>query len=369
MSKNQDVVYMQRALDLALRAKGNTSPNPLVGAVVVGGGKVVAEGWHHYCGGDHAEVIALKKAGEKAKGATLYVTLEPCSHFGRTPPCVDKILSCGIREVVIGMTDPNPLNNGKSIKVLRTQGMNVRVGFLVKELKKINEGFIKYITTHTPFVTVKCAQTLDGKIATAAGQSQWITAPKTRDYAHRLRNDFDAVLVGINTALKDDPQLNAARKNKRLTKIIVDSHLRLPLDAKLFKGTRPEDIIVATTHRASRGQRDRWARQGVSVLVCPIKDNGVDLKYLFKELGKREIAHLLIEGGGRMIGSALKEGLVDKLLLFLAPKILGDERALDSVVGFQAKHVGEAVRFKDLTIGRIGEDILIEAYPASKMGS
>ncbi len=357
-----DIDYMKTAFRLALRAKGKTSPNPLVGALIVRGHRIVAEGWHKYCGADHAEVMALKKAGRKAQGATLYVTLEPCSYFGRTPPCVDPIIAAGIREVVVGMKDPNPLNNGKSLVMLRRAGIKMRVGFLEEPLKEMNEAFIKYITKKLPFVVAKCAQTLDGKIATASGRSQWITSPASRDYAHALRKDFDAILVGINTVLKDDPFLNAPGKRKPIKKIVVDTHLQIPMNANVFKDTEPSSVMIAATAKAKKTKIQLLRKKGVCVLMGPESHGGVQLKWLLRELAKREIANLLMEGGGRTIGGALREDLVDKFLIFMAPKIMGDERALGSVSGLMVRHVDESVRLYDVRVERLGEDILIEGY-------
>lgn len=357
-----DIQYMERAFKLALRAKGKTSPNPMVGCVIVKNNRIIAEGYHHRCGADHAEIVALKKAGSRAKGATLYVTLEPCSHYGRTPPCVDKIIASGIKEVVAGMIDPNPVNNGKSILKLRQNKIRVKTGFLEQKLRKANESFIKFIKYKMPFVVVKCAQTLDGKIATFSGQSKWITSPKTRDFTHRLRGDFDAILVGANTALKDNPGLNARSTTKRLKKIVVDSKLQIPLGAKLFSNTGPGDVVIATTRKAPQQKQEILKAKGVSVLVCPQSKEGVNLKWLFRELARREISSLLIEGGSKIVGSALKANLVDKFLMFIAPKIMGDERAVSSVRGFKVANVNQVLRLKNVAVKKIGEDILVEGY-------
>ncbi len=358
-----DVHFMRRAMQLALRAKGRTTPNPMVGAVIVKGKKIIAEGWHKYCGADHAEVMALKKAGTQAQRAKLYVTLEPCSHFGRTPPCLDKIIMSGIREVIIGMKDPNPVNDGKSIAVLNKNRIKTKVGLLKNELRKMNEVFVKYIQERTPFVVAKCAQTLDGKSATSSGQSRWITSPSSRDFSHRLRNQFDAILVGVNTVIQDNPYLNAPKSSKRLKKIIVDSTLRMPLDARIFERTKPEDIYVATTSQARKRRLNQLKKKGVNVLVCPHDRGGVELKWLFKELAKKEIASILIEGGARVIGSALRKKLVDKFVIFIAPKIMGDKEALGSIEGLSTAHVDRSIQLKDLEIRRIKGDIFIEAYP------
>ncbi|MBI5415190.1 MAG: bifunctional diaminohydroxyphosphoribosylaminopyrimidine deaminase/5-amino-6-(5-phosphoribosylamino)uracil reductase RibD, partial [Candidatus Omnitrophica bacterium] len=275
-----DNYFMHLALDLAVKGKGDTSPNPMVGAVIVKGNRVIAAGWHKRCGSDHAEVIALKKAGRRARGAKLYVTLEPCSHYGRTPPCVDQIIQSGIREVVTGMVDPNPLTRGKSIAKLRRVGVKVKVGILRREAGRLNEIFIKYMRGRMPFVAAKCAQTLDGKIATAAGESKWITSLKTRDHARRVRDEFDAICVGVNTVLKDDPRLNGARKTKRLKKIVLDSSLKTPLAARLFKGVRSLDCVIAVTRKASPAKIKQFQNKGARVIICPAKDGHVDLKCL-----------------------------------------------------------------------------------------
>ncbi len=354
--------YMKLALKLALKAKGRTSPNPLVGAVIVKNNRILATGFHYRCGADHAEIDALKKIQYKASGAKLYVTLEPCCHVGRTPPCVDVLISSGIKEVIIGMKDPNPLVSGKSIVKLRRAGIKVKSGPLEEELQKINEPFIKFITTKMPFVVAKSAQTLDGKIATRTFQSQWITNQSSRNYARDLRNDFDAILVGINTVLKDDPALNASKKDKKLKKIIVDTDLRISAGAKLFQKTDPQAVFIATTKNANKSKVDAFLKKGINVIICPQRDGQVDLKWLFKELAKREITYILVEGGSKIIGSALRAHLVDKMLIFIAPKIFGDKQALGSVEGLKTKRIDEAIPLKNLSFRQIKGDILIEGY-------
>ncbi len=357
-----DRAYMELAYQLALKGKTTTSPNPMVGAVVVRKGRIVATGWHKRCGGPHAEAIALRKAGRLARGATLYVTLEPCHHYGRTPPCVDAVIKSGIKKAVIGMTDPNPLTNGKSVKKLRQNGIAVRSGVMEKDLRRMNEVFEKYITKKTPWVTAKIAQTLDGKIATANGQSKWITALSTRNFTRRLRNEFDAILVGVNTVLKDDPCLCAARPSKHLQKIVLDSALRIPLTAKMFR-QNPQDCLIATTRRASPEKIAKLSKEKVRVLVCPERSGKVDLRWLLRTLAKKEVASVLIEGGPTVIGEALKQKLVDKLRVFIAPKVLGDEQARSAVVGLQCADVNKSINLRDVRIQKIGPDLFIEAYP------
>ena len=357
-----DNYFMQMAFDLAAKGKGSTSPNPMVGAVIVKGTRVIAAGWHKRCGADHAEIAALKKAGADARGAKLYVTLEPCFHYGRTPPCVDQVIAGGIREVVIGMVDPNPLTCGKSITKLRHAGIKVRTGILRPDAERLNEIFVKYMRSQMPFVAAKCAQTLDGKIATVSGESKWITSSKTRDYARRIRDEFDAILVGVNTVLRDDPRLNGARATKRLKKIILDSSLKTPLKARLFQSVLPGDCFIAVTKKAAASTVERFRQRGVNVIVCPAKAGGVDLKWLWKALAKEEITSILMEGGARVIGSALKEKLVDKLYIYVAPKIIGDQDALSSVVGVDTVNIGRSIRLKNLTSRNIGQDILLIGY-------
>lgn len=354
---------MQYACRLALKGRGRTSPNPMVGAVVVKGDKIIADGYHHRCGGPHAEIVAMRKVLPAGlRGAKLYVTLEPCFHYGRTPPCVDAVIKSGIREVIVGMRDPNPLTHGQSLDKMKRAGIKVKVGVLQKELAALNEVFFKYTKTKMPFVTTKTAQTLDGKIATATGQSQWITSERSRKHARRLRNDFDAIMVGVNTILKDNPGLDAERPSKRLKKIVVDSSLRTPLSAKIFICTASEDCLIATTARAEEEKVLALHKKGVPIILCPEKEGQVDLRWLMKELGRREITSILIEGGARVIGGALKERLVDKMLIFIAPKIIGDQDALSSVVGCQTLHVDHSMRLIDTMLCRLGEDILLEGH-------
>ena len=359
---NAHLEYMKRAYQLALKARGKTSPNPLVGAVIVKKGHIVAEGYHKRCGSDHAEIVALKKARQRARGASLYVTLEPCFHYGRTPPCVDKIIQSGIKEVYVGMIDPNPLTHGKSIQKLRRANIKVHVGFMTKELAQMNEAFIKYIKFKRPFVVAKCAQTLDGKIATAQGQSKWITSEKTRTYTHQLRNDFDAILVGINTVLKDDPRLNAAAHFKRLKKIVLDTQLKISPQARLFKNILPSDCLLATTKKSNQSKVNFFKKKGVGVIICPERDGKIDLRWLFKYLAKQEITNILIEGGSTVIGQALKDGLVDKMYIYIAPKIMGDQNALNSFVGRRVTHVKQAIPLRDIKIKQMDRDIFIEGY-------
>lgn len=356
-----DIQYMQKAIQLALKAKGKTSPNPLVGAVVVKNNKIIAQGWHKKCGSDHAEISAFKNASVSLKGASLYVNLEPCCHYGRTPPCVDEIIRQGIKEVIIAMKDPNPLINGKSIATLKKNNIKVKVGILENVARAINPEFIKFQTTGLPFVTAKSAQTLDGKIAAKTGDSKWITSGKTREFARKLRDNFDAILVGINTVLKDDPSLNAYSKIKKLKKIVLDSKLRISPQAKLFDGVKVEDVFLAVTKQAPKSKIEYFLRKGINVIICPEKEGKINLIWLFKDLAKKRILSILIEGGAEVIGSALKDNLVDKMNIYIAPKILGDNDALSSVSGVNTFKINNAIQLNNLTLKKIGEDIFINA--------
>lgn len=357
-----DLDYMKLAAQLAIKGQGWTEPNPMVGAVLVKNKRIIATGWHKRCGGPHAEIEALAAAGSQAASATLYVTLEPCSHFGRTPPCVEAIIQSGIKQVVVGMKDPNPLMNGRSLQKLRRAGIKVRCGLLVEELTRLNEVFIKYIRCQMPFVTAKSAQTIDGKIATADGKSQWITSAAARQYGHRLRDGYSAILVGTNTVLKDNPRLNALRRDKRIKKIILDSRLRISLKAQLFKNVRAQDCFVAVTRQAPQAKVRQFQQWGIHVLICPAKNGRVDLKHLLRELAKREIASVLLEGGAKVIGQALADKLVDKMIVFIAPRIMGDQRALSSVDGPGPTTLDRMVQLQDITINTIGQDLVLEGY-------
>lgn len=358
--KKSNLYFMNLAMKLALRAKGRTLPNPLVGAVVVKNGQVIGRGYHKKAGLEHAEVIALNQAGQKAQGAVLYVTLEPCAHFGRTPPCVNRIIKSGIKEVVVGMVDPNPLNNGKGIELLKKSGIKVSVGFLENELKNINEVFIKYITKRMPFVTVKAAQSLDGRIASRAGDSKWITSDRARAYAHRLRRNYDAIMVGINTVLRDNPKLDAWFSKSELTKIVVDTQLSTPSNANIFlKGK----VIIATL-LSSPGQEteNRFIlAKKAKILEVKEKDGQVNLKDMMKKLAALEISNILVEGGGTLSGALFDEGLVDRVLFFISPKIIGGKEAISSVMGRGVARVDKAVKLREVKLTRIGEDFLIEA--------
>ncbi|MCM8795523.1 MAG: bifunctional diaminohydroxyphosphoribosylaminopyrimidine deaminase/5-amino-6-(5-phosphoribosylamino)uracil reductase RibD [Candidatus Omnitrophica bacterium] len=354
--------FMHLALNLALKAKGMTSPNPLVGAVVVKNGKIIGWGYHQKAGLPHAEVIALEEAGTKAKGSSLYVTLEPCVHFGRTPPCVDRIINAGVREVIIGMIDPNPLNNGRGVKILKSHGIKVEVGFLEDKLKKINEVFIKYITTRMPFVTVKVAESLDGKIATYTGDSRWITSDKSRSYAHRLRSEFDAVMVGVNTILRDNPKLDVWDSPRQPIKIVVDSHLSTPQNANIFSKDSQVIIVTLPSLPGQETENRKALSEKAKILEVKEKSGQINLKDMLRRLARIEITNILVEGGGTLIGSLFDEGLVDKIIFFISPKIIGGKEAISSVMGRGVRRMEKAIKLSNISLRHIGEDFLIEGY-------
>jgi len=355
--------YMNLAMKLALKGKGMTSPNPLVGSLVVKNGNIIGKGFHAKAGLSHAEVVALDEAGDKSEGATLYVTLEPCVHFGRTPPCVARIIKSGVKEVIVGMIDPNPLNNGKGVEILKQNKIKVKVGFLEDKLERMNEAFIKYITKKIPFLTVKVAESLDGRIATRTGDSKWITSDKSRGFSHRLRGDFDAVMVGVNTILRDNPKLDAWFSKKQPLKIVVDSQLSTPEKANIFSGSKPCVIIATLVSTSGQETENRKILANkAKILEVKEKSGQVNLKDLLKKLAGLGISNILVEGGGMLNGSLFDEGLVDKIMFFISPKIIGGKEAIGSVMGQGVARVERSLKLKEVTLKRLGEDFLIEGY-------
>ena len=353
-----DEIYMNEALKIAANARGRTSPNPLVGAVIVKNNRIIAEGWHRQAGTPHAEINALNMAGDLAKDSTLYVTLEPCSHFGRTPPCANAIVNAGIKKVVIAMTDPNPKVAGRGIEILKNAGIEVEVGILEDQARRLNEVFIKWITTQKPFVTLKTAMSLDGKIATATGQSQWITSEESRRKVHELRDINDAIMIGIGTVLADNPSLTTRIDGgKNPIRIIVDSQLRTPINANVIVDGQAKTII-ATTKNAPINKVDALKKSGVEIIFCG-DDRKVDMNILMNELASREITSIFVEGGGTLNFSLLENHLVDKVFAFIAPKIIGGREALTSVEGDGFSDLNKAINLKNITTEMIGEDILI----------
>ena len=359
-----DEFFMKIALELAKKAIGFTSPNPLVGAVIVKDGRIIGKGYHEKYGENHAEVNALNNAVGNVKDATMYITLEPCSHFGKTPPCANRIIESGIKRVIIAMEDPNTIVSGNGIRLLRENGLEVKVGVLKKEAEKLNEIFIKYIVTKTPFTIMKAGMSLDGKIATYTGDSRWVTGEKARKYGHLLRQKASAILVGVNTVIMDDPMLNTRLDNMECidpVKVIVDSSGRIPITSKVLN-INPSSTIVVVTKFALEENIKAIRRKGAEVIVSPAKNGRVDLRFLVEELGKREIDSLLIEGGGEVSFSFLKEDLVDKVVFFIAPKIIGGRDAKTPVEGEGMAYIKDVIDLKEIEITKLGKDIMIGGY-------
>jgi diaminohydroxyphosphoribosylaminopyrimidine deaminase/5-amino-6-(5-phosphoribosylamino)uracil reductase len=360
-----DVKFMKRALELAEKGLGYTKPNPLVGAVIVRDGKIIGEGYHEIYGSHHAEINAFRNSIEDVRGATMYVTLEPCSHYGRTPPCANAIVENGIKRVVIGLLDPNPLVAGRGIEILKNNGIEVVIGVLEDEGKRLNEVFLKYITTKQPFGILKTAMTLDGKIASAIGDSKWITNELSRQHVHELRHRVSGIMVGIGTVLTDNPELTTRLKNREGVdpiRIIVDSTARIPLNAKVLNLNSKAKTIIAVTEKADNQSLSELRNKGADIIITPLKNNKVDLGYLMQELGQREIDSVLIEGGGTLNFSALEEGIVDKVISFIAPKIIGGAVSKTPVEGDGISHIKNAIQLENIQISRFQEDIMIEAY-------
>ncbi len=359
--------YMEQALALAARARGRTSPNPLVGAVIVRDGHVVGQGYHQSAGTPHAEVHALQAAGALARGATLYVNLEPCSHHGRTPPCTEALIAAGIAAVHMAMLDPNPRVNGQGRARLEESGIRTFVGECEQEARDLNEAFITYITAGRPFVIAKYAASLDGKIATRSGESRWISGPPARQWAHELRDAVDAILVGTDTILADDPLLTTRRPGREVhhpLRVVLDSRGRVPLKAHVFDPTLPGKTLVAATAAFPAPRRAALSARGVEVLILPADGQGrVDLAALLAELGRREVTSLLVEGGGIVLGSFFRAGLVDKVLALLAPLIIGGHEAPGAVGGTGFAHLQEATRLERVRVEKVGEDLLVSGYP------
>ena len=356
-----DEIFMREALHVARRAEGRTSPNPMVGAVVVREGRIVAEGWHRRAGTAHAEIHALNMAGDLARGATIYVTLEPCSHFGRTPPCAKALIDAGVSRVVAAMSDPNPRVAGRGFDMLRSAGVDVTVGVLEDEARRLNEVFIKWITRRLPFVTLKFACSLDGKIATVDGESQWISCEESRKFSHHLRDINDAILIGSGTLMADNPSLTTRLSGgKNPVRVIVDSRAKIPLGAKVLTDGAARTII-ATTSKAPPEKISALKNLGVDI-ICAGDGERVDLPTLMRELAARELTSVLVEGGGQIHFAMLAAGLVDKIFAFVAPKIIGGANALTAVEGAGFGRLADAVTLKNFTAEQIGSDILLGGY-------
>jgi diaminohydroxyphosphoribosylaminopyrimidine deaminase/5-amino-6-(5-phosphoribosylamino)uracil reductase len=358
-----DERWMRRALQLAARARGRTAPNPMVGAVLVQGDEPVGEGYHHRAGEPHAEVMALRAAGDRARGATIYVSLEPCCHHGRTPPCTDAILAAGVRRVVAATLDPFPKVSGGGIAALQAAGIDVSVGMLEAEARRLNEAFFKAVTHGLPFVTLKAAMTLDGKIATVTGHSRWVTGEAARRHVHRLRDQHDAILAGIGTIRTDDPLLTARLPRARdPLRVVVDARAELPLNSQIGSTLREVRTLVAATEAAPRERREALAAEGAEVLVLPAERGRVALRPLMEELVRRGVHSVLAEGGAEIHASLLAAGLVDKVILFIAPKLVGGRAAPGPIGGAGVARMEEAVPLREVRIRRLGVDFAVEGY-------
>ncbi len=363
--------YMKQALSLAKLALGQVSPNPAVGAVVVSNGEVVGQGYTQPPGSPHAEVVALRQAGERARGSVMYVTLEPCCHYGRTPPCTQAIISAGIAEVHLAMLDPNPQVSGRGKEGLEEEGIKTYVGEYEEEAKQVNEAYTKFITTGMPFVTAKFAISLDGKIATKSGDSKWISSETARKRVHNLRYITDAIMAGVNTVLIDDPELTARSCGGRggavraqPLRVIVDSKGRTPLTARVFSA--PGKTLLALAKLVKPEEKKAFAQADVELLALPSEEGLVNLKKLLKVLGEQEITSILVEGGGILLGSLFDGGLVDKVVAFVAPIIIGGRDAKTAVGGEGVDKVADSLRLERVSIERLGEDVMVSGYVSAK---
>ncbi|MFD1955789.1 bifunctional diaminohydroxyphosphoribosylaminopyrimidine deaminase/5-amino-6-(5-phosphoribosylamino)uracil reductase RibD [Paenibacillus thailandensis] len=361
-----DEYYMNLALELARKAQGQTGINPVVGCVIVREGRIVGVGTHLKRGTGHAEVHALRMAGEEAEGATAYVTLEPCSHYGKTPPCCERLIEAKVRRVVVAAQDPNPLVAGRGIARLREEGIDVTVGLLGEQSTLMNEKFNKYITTKLPFVTLKTASTLDGKIASRTGDSRWVTGAAAREQVHTLRHQHEGIMVGIGTVLADDPQLTTRASVDAIdpVRIIVDSRLRLPLEARVVTDRSARTVVLAA-ESADPDKRRALEAAGVEVVICG-SGGQVDLPEAMKKLGEMEIGSILLEGGGKLNGAMLEAGLIDKIVLYYAAKIIGGQEAPGTFTFEGFERMADAVRLERVSVEMAGEDICVTGYPANR---
>ncbi len=369
----RDLKYMKRALELAGRGLGRTSPNPAVGAVVVADDEVVGEGFHRAAGELHAEIVALQQAGQRAGGAEVYVTLEPCSTYGRTPPCTDAIIAAEISRVVYACEDCDPANADRADRILSAAGIETLAGPLEDEARELNEAFFKHNSTGYPFVTVKLACTLDGKIATRSGDARWITGKEAREFVHTLRDRSDAVMVGRGTVAADDPALTTrtGRPDSRdAVRVVVDTHAQIPPTAQVLSVESDTPCLIAVSGPEVSGDEAQkrtteLEQAGAEIIPVPEKDGRIDLRELMRELGSRSIMSVLVEGGSRLVGGLLSEDIVDKLLLFYAPKILGDDQALSAISGMKVENISDARSVRIHSVEQIGEDIMVTAYLCS----
>jgi diaminohydroxyphosphoribosylaminopyrimidine deaminase/5-amino-6-(5-phosphoribosylamino)uracil reductase len=356
-----DEYYMNLAIALARKGRGYVSPNPMVGAVIVKNGQIIGSGYHRNYGGNHAEINAILNAKEKIAGSTFYVTLEPCCHKGKTPPCVDTIIENKIARVVIGTVDSNPLVSCQGVRCLRDSGIEVTTNILADECRRLNEVFFYYMETGLPFITLKYAQTLDGRIATASGQSQWISSSASLKLAHRLRADHDAVLAGCGTVMKDDPELTVRLvRGRNPVRVIVDSRLRISPESKMLRSASSVPTLIATTVKKDQLKFTKYQHSGTEIITVPPDRNGhVDLKKLFKILAQRNISSVLVEGGAQIITSILKQNLANRLVAVIAPKIIG--KGIEAIGDLNIRKLESAKKLSVQKVMRRGEDIIIDS--------
>ena len=362
-----DEFYMKRALRLALKGEAWVSPNPMVGCVIVKKDRIIGEGYHQRFGRNHAEINAINHATEPIRGATIYINLEPCTHYGKTPPCVESIIAAKPARVVIGTPDPNPMVAGKGIEALKLNGIKTTVGVLEQSCNELNERFFKFMRTGIPFVTLKFAQSIDGRIATASGQSRWISSVQSLRFAHILRSHHDAVLIGSGTLMKDNPELTVRLlKGRNPVRVVVDSHLRISPDASILKHQDEAKTIVASTSQGNRERRARIAGLGIEVLTVDTdKNRRVDLTRLLFELGRRNISSVLVEGGAAVITTMLTEQLADRVVIIIAPRIMG--KGVESIADLGIKSVDESIRLSYRSIRRLGDDLVIDGRIEKKI--
>lgn len=367
MHEKTDTYFMTQALELAERGKGRTSPNPMVGAVVVKSAEIVGKGYHEACGRPHAEVNAIDDAGDAARGADLYVTLEPCNHTGRTPPCTEKILASGIQRVVVAMPDPNPGVEGGGINYLKRWGVTVETGLCRREAERLNEAFIKWVRTGSPFVILKCASTLDGRIATRTGDSKWVSGESSRRFVHRIRHGVDAIMVGIDTVINDDPSLTARIEDGSgadPVRLILDSRLRIPETARVLNqaSNAPTWIITGKGSPVDSKKADAIRKTGARIIETETRDGLIALDPLMGMLGRMNITSVLIEGGGRVIGSVLRENVADRVNLFYGPKLFGGDDGVPICRGAGPEQMKDCLPVSGIRIERFDDDIMIEGY-------
>ncbi|MGB9835851.1 MAG: bifunctional diaminohydroxyphosphoribosylaminopyrimidine deaminase/5-amino-6-(5-phosphoribosylamino)uracil reductase RibD [Candidatus Saccharicenans sp.] len=363
--KAEDLAYMEMAFSLAEKARGRTSPNPCVGAVLVRDGRIVGWGYHQEAGQPHAEIIALERAGEKVRGATLYLTLEPCVHWGRTPPCVDRLVKAGLKRVVIASSDPNPIVHEKGIARLRQTGLEVITGILAEKNQHLNEAYNKYIVHKTPFVTLKFATSLDGKMATSSGDSRWISSEESRRMVQHLRYEHDAILVGAGTVLRDNPSLSLRLENarkKRWFRVVLDTRLSVPPEARLLQNPEEGHVLIFSGPEAPPEKIKALQDRGAEIIITDTENGQINLKQVLRTLGQREISALLVEGGAKVLTSFLEQKLADKVIAFLAPRLIGGEKSPSPFAGRGFFSLAEAPELKNIKHLRLKNDIMIEGY-------